>query len=288
MYFIAVLIMFGLLQYWGSFTAIQKDAWFFGLLEKIQAGTQNNGFMYVLTVLFPCVFLVAILVFIKDWMWGFISLVLAVSVLIYAVGRKAYNTLINDYVAAWKQADYQRFPVILSQLDAEYCAELGEGLQKNHVSARESYIYAAFEGVFVVLFWFVLLGPVGALLYRLNSFFVTKTQWDFARNIHAIMERPAAFLLGLTFVLMGDFDRGMPTWRSSACHMGMSSKNVVHANALAALGLNMDWLEGEFSENHLVEEQAVLAENEINSLIHLVKRSLIFAVFVMAIFQIVI
>jgi AmpE protein len=287
MYFIAVLIMFGMLQYWGSFASFQKDAWFFQILEKSQAAISHNGFVYVISVLLPCLFLVAVLVSIRDWMWGFVSLLLAVAVLVYALGRKEYTALMNEYVKAWKQGEYEKLPVIMAQLDDSYSADLGEGLQRNHVEARESYIYAAFEGLFVVLFWFVLLGPAGALLYRLNSFYVAKTQWKVAHDIQAILERPAAFVLGLTFALMGDFGRAIPTWSTTAFNRGMTAKNVVHANALAAIGLDMDWLKGEFNEKHTLAEQGVLVDGEIESLINLVRRSLIFAVFLMAVFQIV-
>lgn len=288
MYFIAVLIMFGLLQYWGSFAAFQKDAWFFGWLEKTQAVMQNNALAYLFSVLLPCLFLVAIMVFIKDWMWGIGSLLLAVAVLVYTLGRKAYNAIINDYVTAWQQGDYEKLPLIIEQLDTQYVAVLGEGVQRNHVNARESFIYAAFDGVFVVLFWFVLLGPAGALLYRLNSFFVRKVDWKVAKNVQAVMEWPAALLLSFTFALMGDFGKGLPIWRTTACNRGMTSKQVVHANALAAEGMDMYWLVDAFNEKHTLAEQARLVESEIQSLVNLVRRSLIFAVFVMAVFQIVI
>lgn len=288
MYFIAILIMFGLLQYWGSFSAFQKDGWFFLLLEKTGSIIANNWLVYILLVLFPCLFLVAILVFIKGWLWGIASLLLAIAVLVYALGRIEYNQLITDYATMWKLGDYQSLPVVMEKLDPTYEAELGEGLQRTHVKARESYIYAAFEGVFTVLFWFVLLGPAGALLYRLNSFFMHKTQWPISRSIHAILERPAAFLLGLTFALMGDFGKSMPVWQSTATNMGMTSKNVVHANALAATGLDMEWLKSDFSELHPVSGQADLVVAETRLLIQLVRRSLVFAVFTIAIFQIVI
>jgi AmpE protein len=288
MYFIAILIVFGLLQYWGTFSLFHKDAWFFDLQQTTQRIVGKYWLAYVFIVIFPCVLLGMLLCAFEGRAYGLVSLLLAVFILVYCLGRVPYNNIIIDYVSAWKDGNYESLPALLQRLENNAEINLGEGLQRTHVNARESYIYAAFQGVFVVLFWFVIFGPVGALLYRLNTFFITQNNWPVAEKIQHILEWPAARLAALAFAFIGDFEECMPIWADAVFNKSMTNRHVLYANALAAVDLDMQWLEGDFSEKNTLQQQNKLVQLEMKDLMHLVKRCLVFSIFVIAIFQIVI
>jgi len=87
----------------------------------------------------------------------------------------------------------------------------------------ERIIVLAFSEWFLVLFWFVLAGPGGALLYRLTEWLAQAPdpaesgepgrlrQWQ--RRIHALLVLPAAPVFTVLMMLAGSFQRGLKAWR---------------------------------------------------------------------------
>src|SRR5690606_37407052 len=76
---------------------------------------------------------------------------------------------------------------------------------------------------FRVLFWFLLLGPVGALLYRLAaiaaegdaSHLLPAETVDGARGLLAILDWPVAQLMTFAMALVGNFDAVFGAWREN-------------------------------------------------------------------------
>jgi AmpE protein len=88
-------------------------------------------------------------------------------------------------------------------------------------SLVEGVFRGALERWFGVLLWFVLLGPVGALLYRLAQVgamracgeALPEAHADAYRRLHAILDWPAAQLATLGLALAGNFDAVLGAWR---------------------------------------------------------------------------
>lgn len=76
---------------------------------------------------------------------------------------------------------------------------------------------------FGVLFWFLLLGPVGAVLYRLTALSVEgdvagrlpSEARKGARTLLAVLEWPVAQLMTLALALVGNFDSVLGAWRDA-------------------------------------------------------------------------
>jgi len=76
---------------------------------------------------------------------------------------------------------------------------------------------------FGVLFWFLLLGPVGALLYRLAaiaaegnaSHLLPAGTADGARGLLAMLDWPVAQLMTFAMALVGNFDAVFGAWREN-------------------------------------------------------------------------
>lgn len=86
----------------------------------------------------------------------------------------------------------------------------------------ERIIVLAFSEWFLVLFWFVLAGPGGALLYRLTEWLAETPDPDeqeisrlrsWQRRLHAILVVPAAPVFTVLMLLAGSFQRGLNVWR---------------------------------------------------------------------------
>jgi AmpE protein len=76
---------------------------------------------------------------------------------------------------------------------------------------------------FGVLFWFLLLGPFGALLYRLAALaadgddarLLPEDTAAGARWLHALLDWPVAQLMTLSMALVGDFDTVVGAWKDN-------------------------------------------------------------------------
>ena len=85
----------------------------------------------------------------------------------------------------------------------------------------EGVFAGALERWFGVLFWFVLLGPFGALMYRLAQLGATREHGaelplehgDAYRRLKLILDWPAAQLMVLGLALAANFDVVMAAWR---------------------------------------------------------------------------
>ena len=78
----------------------------------------------------------------------------------------------------------------------------------------------ALERLFAILFWYLILGPVGAIVYYALVQLRALSYLDFEsanehwlRRLIFVLEWPVARLLGLTFALAGDFEAGFKRLR---------------------------------------------------------------------------
>jgi len=284
MNFIALIITLILFQYLGSFAFLHKDS---GFVYMIARPKDTNGglSLYIICLVLPVVFVAACIYAISDILYSALALLFTVLIFAYSLGRIEYNNILISYSDAWHEANTEQLQEIVKPLTLEGDnKDLSKSAQ--FVAFREAFIYSAFQGFFAVLFWFVLLGPAGALLFRLNTMYVLNNPLPLAKKVQGVLEWPAAFLTSLTFVLVGNFERGMYCWENSVFNRGMNNKNIIHANALAALDLDMHWLVSQKEEADVNVVQQV--KEECLALSRLVRRAAIFAVLLMAIFHIII
>src|SRR5690606_6952008 len=102
---------------------------------------------------------------------GLLLFLLQLLVLCYSLGRGDFNRAVDDYLERWRRGDLQAAWQVAQQHEALpvagadlAAAEDGDAL---HRQVRGHLTYGGFERWFAVVFWFLLLGPAAALLYRI-------------------------------------------------------------------------------------------------------------------------
>jgi len=110
----------------------------------------------------------------------------------------------------------------------------------------EASLRNAHYGLFAPIFWFVLLGPAGALLYRLAL--LTQIEWAKLPNsgFHAFTSRafgwldwlPARFTAG-GFAVVGDFEDAVYCWRMQSSAWADKTLGVILASGAGALGVRL-------------------------------------------------
>ena len=88
--------------------------------------------------------------------------------LLYSFGRGAYSSAISQFIVAEAKGISRRLPSSGQLQTASHTIAAGDWPQLNRsFLARAAYL--GFERFFAVAFWFIVLGPVGAVVYRCSQ-----------------------------------------------------------------------------------------------------------------------
>ncbi|MFC7301975.1 hypothetical protein [Cognatiluteimonas weifangensis] len=166
---------------------------------------------------------------------GLAGLVFAVAVLFYSWGPRDLDVDVEAIMQA-------RDP------DARRAAAAALWPDPAQVSLEPPALVAAVLGSaqrrwFGVLFWFLLLGPFGALLYRLSALaaegpLASPLPADTAagaRRLHALLDWPVAQLMTLSMALVGDFDTVIGAWKDHGGAMFRLDAGFLAAAARASV-----------------------------------------------------
>jgi len=269
--FISILIVIVLLdkkRHW--IHNVQKDAWFYQLHS---VAPQNPLLQFFISIIAPSVLLLALMLLLHNLLWGVAHLVLSIFVLMYALGRGPYIRLFSEYKQAWRDADQQKLQQVLYALDGRAIAS--EDTVDLHIKARKAFIYQAFTRLFAVLFWFVVLGPAAAFLYRLVKL---ANPTKYSLGLEKFMEWPAARLFGLSVALLGNFSNAIGYCKACILDTQKTAETVISEVTLAALDQDMRWQTSRFVVENNEAEIAEQAIKEVASIRLLIHRCTIFAV----------
>lgn len=191
--------------------------WLRWLDTRFPEGSFWRGRGGLVIALAPIALLVSLFqIALHDTVFGLASLVFAVAVLFYAWGPRDLDL---DVDAVADAPD----PVTRRAAAARLWPEGGMPAQLDGGSLVEAVFRNAQRRWFGVLFWFLLLGPAGALLYRLIAESVegeaaavlSPQAREGARTALGWIDWPVAQLMTLSLALVGNFDTVLGAWREA-------------------------------------------------------------------------
>jgi len=145
---------------------------------------------------------------------GFAGLVFAIAALFYAWGPRDLDIDVEAIVSASDPTSRREAAARL--------ASPGAAPTLDAPSLVEAVFRNAQRRWFGVLFWFLLFGAVGALLYRLTALTCEEDAADLpidtrggARTLLSILDWPVAQLMTLALALAGDFDTVFSAWKDN-------------------------------------------------------------------------
>ena len=161
---------------------------------------------------------------------GVFGLLFAVAMLFYAWGPRDLDVDVSAVVDAENPAARRE---AAARLDAKPDSGLGEA-----PAMVEAVFANALRRWFGVLFWFLLFGAVGAVLYRLAALLAEGEYADTlpastregARRFFALLNWPVAQAMTLSLALVGNFDSVLGVWRDA----GGAELQLDHAHLGAA------------------------------------------------------
>ena len=263
---IMVLIALGVEFRLGSFDRYRDLSWFERYTGWLETRLAGHSLWYgpggVLVTLFIPLALLGALVYLVAQVHFILGFLLSLLALVYSFGPPP-GSLVDSYADALGSDDDAARREILGRIldDGGVADEAGQDRVLSSIMLR------AHEYLFAVVFWFLLLGAVGALLYCLAANLARKhgkAEDGYAgavRDLHNILMWPSARLLALGFALGGSLVSALESWRTVSGHTLDISREVIAVSGFGAL--HYDLANGEDADKEvfiarLSETQALI------------------------------
>jgi len=249
MIFLSLLVVLMLVQWWGSGAPLQHDRWFLNWLDWLQSRRfirAISGAHLLLGILLPCAVLALLVAFVADFLspnWLFF---VYVPVLLYSLGRGNFSAEVNAYISASERGD-NVMATRLSDNMRGGAEQVGDELQLEswpelHEQTLRIISYRGFERMFAVLFWFFILGAVGALMYRLSVIYRERASIETDQKLGIkwlwLLEWPVVRLMGLTWAMVGNFESCYRCWQNRLMDISRSSMAFLNTSLRGALGVD--------------------------------------------------
>lgn len=171
-------------------------------------------------------------------LFGLPSLLLGVATLVICWGPRDLD---RDVEAVIDADDGPSRHAAITQLQSA-----GGSLHEDVPSLVEATVLNGLRRWFAVLFWFLLLGPVGALAYRLLALLAVGPLRSLApvecvvgaRRVLGWLEWPVAQLMSLSMALVGNFDTAYKAWRQA--HGNQWATSTVFLGAVARASVSAE------------------------------------------------
>lgn len=264
---------------------LRKFTWFSSMRDfmsdKFEGKVFFDGWAGIAIILLTpiVVLLIAFNLFEGVLFWLLLTIISA-AILFYSLGPDSLEASFENYFNSMQRNDFEA--AFLHLQDKE---ETGENIDvpENDELVREAtrkILIESHKRYFGVIAWFVLLGPLAALLYRLAHLYRDQCAGEefdehlplMERVIHWIDWLPAR-ITSLMFLLTGDFVNGFYRIQDYLTDADADNNQLISETGIAALGLEMGVSEGDVEEN--------------TKTIDMIRRAVIFYLVIGAIFTIV-
>ena len=217
------------------------------IAQNFNAGQYRHGVISWLLAVVPVALATLIVYWLSHRVSGVLALAWNIAVLYLALGFRQFSHFYTDVATALRGNDLARAREALSVWRGESGHELTPGEAAR--VAIELGLMRSHRHVFGVMAWFVVLGPAGAIAYRLAA--LLNDRWGSAREAETVAFGAFAArafevidwlpvrLTALGFAVVGDFTGAVECWREQAKTWRVRGQGIVLAAAAGALGVKL-------------------------------------------------
>ena len=237
---IIILIGMAIEHFVGVADDMRRFSWFEQLVRWLENRLADyplwNGSAGVIITLFLPLFVVAFVSWALTELFLPLGLLFALLVLIYSLGPRYLNPQLDDLVDAMESgSDESTVEQLMNAFG--YSESLGNEFR----TLLENILVEANERLFGVLFWFIVLGPFGAILYRLSCL-LWRQQSDIhggyaesCRDLYNILNWPTVRFMALGNALTGNMVDAIEAWHEKESLSFTVNEEVLCATGLGAL-----------------------------------------------------
>ncbi len=312
MEFITILIAVAVEQYYRDVDRYRQFDWFASYCDWIQQkatvlvpmGASANGPMRLLILLAPLVIVIALVDSLFSGMGSFFSFVFGIAILIYSIGPKDLTTQVEKYLASLSSGDTEGALLNANTFFAGHCykPEIAGSPATIAEIMKRGILLAFSNRILAVLFWFIILGPVGALLYRFTTLLLERFAGGYfgdevtpqaevedesdselklaIQRLYMILGWVPARLCVITFALAGSLTDTLLCWTCASDFFNKNNDELIVTSGLHALKMEVEPTN---------ESDADISEyiSDVEQVLALVKWSLIIVITVIALMTIV-
>ena len=196
---------------------------------------QQSAWQALLLLAVPLLLAAVVLLLVDEVAYGILTLVVHTLLLLCCVSRThPLGSMTAQFEQAWQRGDIEAASLV-AERDMDIRANSPQVLL---ASLRARLVWEVCHGYLVPAFWYLLLGPLGAMAYRLLQQFRSAQAHPLlplARTLAHALEWLPARLMGLSMALVGQFERTLSALREDLMVWEVSAERVTSRCAEAAL-----------------------------------------------------
>lgn len=281
---IAILLSLFVESFWSGLDQLRRYDWFeryiVAILPRLEGLRLPAGPLTVLAIVLPLVFAVWLIYAMLAGVWSGFAYVYSVAVLILCIGPQDLNRQVQNYLDTLERDDEDEARRLACEILGYACDENDPPMQTAE-NLRESILSQIVDRVLGVFFWFVILGPLGAVLFRVAQLLQQYALNDgsplsqAAQRLYAILYWLPARLCVIGYALAGNFVDTMSYWNSPADLWQRESRDLLIVSGVGSLRQDM-----RINSEKWLEEQDISIG--VSHALSLVKRTVIVWVVVLA------
>ena len=199
--FIAATGLYWLLGPGGPLHSIDFLTVFRSQLDDDEEGASTKAALIM--VVAPALTFALIYIVAERLLGGASMLLLGTAALFFAFGREDYPTITQRFLARARAADNEGAAMVIQSVGGDSSAEDADEFAD---VATSFFSLLALQRWFGPAVYFLLLGPVGAVAYRL-AHLSQETKTPLANSVMRVIEWVPSRLMVLSFSVFGDFDK---------------------------------------------------------------------------------
>ena len=218
-------------------------AWASWLEQTFNGGERRHGMIAWFVAVLPPVALALAVHYLLATVHVLLALAFNIAVLYLTLGFRQFSHYFTDIQLAVKEGDLERARGLLERWrGASGVVRTREEVIRLSI---EEALLASHRHVFGVLLWYLVLpGPSGAILYRLAAYFAWRWKdlggfGQFANRVFYLLEWPAVRLTASAFAVVGDFEDAVYCWRTQARSWLDPNAGIVLAAGAGAMGVRL-------------------------------------------------
>lgn len=244
---ISVLVALGLDRMLLAHRDSPVSGWYGRLIDTVAARLPSRwqGSGGALLIAAPPVIAIAVIQWLLwGWLYGLAGLAFGILVLLFTLGPLDIAGLIDDYIDACASDDRERAIWYYERLTGEQPPQSPRDEGRHMV---EAVLYQGHDNLFATVFWFCLLGPVGAMLYRViaegalrpSPTLVARPALQRAfRHLLGLLGWIPARLIAFGYAMTGSFEEALHRLREGAPpaeDLLAANRNLLYRTGTASL-----------------------------------------------------
>ena len=203
-------------------------SWFEYYSNAVVRIIKANGVVQMIAILlFPVLVIAIIQLLLSDFLLELPYLLFSVLVFAYCLGPACLSSDIEFYLDARRLGDEDEALHYAGAL-TERAASTAPDQQTSDVT--RAILHIANERIFAVIFWFVIIGPAGAVLYRLTTNLSKQDGLNDSLSAVAILFQAVltwvpARMLAMGYALTGHFDGALQAYRNRPYESDLALEN---------------------------------------------------------------